>query len=203
MSAVRRFCHRAMLLDRGVVRLIGEPDRVGDHYMDLNFGRDHIADAGAYEEERFGDGSAEIAETWFEDADGLRTDVLRQGEPCRLCARVVFHKTVDPNFAVLVEDELHHPLFATSAADAGCLPGPKRAGEEVTFVLSFDVLFAPGRLYVTPWLVHGGGAEVIDRRPRMRSAVVTGRRATGGLVDLPHEMAVVSTTTSSPDELRA
>jgi ABC-type polysaccharide/polyol phosphate transport system ATPase subunit len=203
MSAVRRFCHRAMLLDRGVVRLIGEPDRVGDHYMDLNFGRDHIQDAGAYEEERFGDGSAEIAETWFEDADGLRTDVLRQGEPCRLCARVVFHKTVDPNFAVLVEDELHHPLFATSAADAGCLPGPKRAGEEVTFVLSFDVLFAPGRLYVTPWLVHGGGAEVIDRRPRMRSAVVTGRRATGGLVDLPHEMAVVSTTTSSPDELRA
>src|SRR3954462_5398330 len=203
MSAVRRFCHRALLLDRGVVRLIGEPDRVGDHYMDLNFGRDHVEDATAYEEERFGDGTAEIAEAWFEDAEGRRTDVLRQGESCRLCTRVVFRKAVDPTFAVLVEDELHRPLFATAAADAGCLPGPQRAGDELPFAVSFDVLFAPGRLYVTPWLVHGGGAEVMDRRPRMRSVVVTGRPGTGGLVNLPHEMAVTSAAASSPDELPA
>ena len=30
MGAVRRFCHRAMLLERGDVRMIGEPDAVGD-----------------------------------------------------------------------------------------------------------------------------------------------------------------------------
>jgi hypothetical protein len=30
----------------------------------------------------------------------------------------------------------------------------------------------------------------MDRLPRIRSAVVTGRRVTGGLVDLPHRMLV-------------
>jgi ABC-type polysaccharide/polyol phosphate transport system ATPase subunit len=206
MSAIRRFCHRALLLEHGRVRLIGEPERVGDHYMELNFGRDHLAgeaeDEG-YEAERFGDRSAEIAEAWFEDAAGQRTDVIRHGEPCRLCVRVLFNKKVDPNFAVLIEDELHHPLFVTSAADADCLPGPQTAGEELVFAVSFDALFAPGRIYVTPWLVHGGGAELIDRRPRMLSAVVIGRRMTGGLVDLPHDMAVMTVAPSSSSERRA
>ena len=30
----------------------------------------------------------------------------------------------------------------------------------------------------------------MDRRPRMPSAVVTGTRAAGGIVDLPHRMSV-------------
>ena len=38
--------------------------------------------------------------------------------------------------------------------------------------------------------MHAGGADVMDRLPRIRSAVVTGRRVTGGLVDLPHRMSV-------------
>jgi hypothetical protein len=52
------------------------------------------------------------------------------------------------------------------------------------------MLFAPGRIHVTPWLVHEGGADVMDRRPRMLSAVVTGTRRTGGLVDLPHDIDI-------------
>jgi ABC-type polysaccharide/polyol phosphate transport system ATPase subunit len=196
MGAIQRFCHRALLLERGRVRLIGEPERVADHYLEINFGRDHLAgetDDESSEAERLGDRTAEIVETWFEDGAGQRTEAVRQGEPCRLCVRVCFRKKGDPNFAVLIEDEMHRPLFATSAADAGCLPGPKGPGEELVFALSFDALFAPGRIFVTPWLVHSGGAELMDRRPRMHSAVVTGRRVTGGLVDLPHEMAVTST----------
>src|SRR5918911_1002050 len=136
MSAIRRFCHRALLLDRGRVRLIGEPERVGDHYMELNFGRDHLAgeaEDADYETERFGSRSAEIAEVWFEDPSGARTEVVRQGEACRLCVRVHFRKKANLNFAVLIEDEQHRPLFVTSASDADCLPGPQSAGEDVTF----------------------------------------------------------------------
>jgi hypothetical protein len=114
--------------------------------------------------------------------------------------RVHFRKKADPNFAVLIEDEQHRPLFVTSAADADCLPGPQRAGEELVFAVSFDALFAPGRIFVTPWLVRSGGAELMDRRPRMQSAVVMGRRVTGGLIDLPHDMAVMSVARSSSGE---
>src|SRR5215212_9604952 len=43
MDSVKRFCHRALLIERGDVRLIGDPARVGQHYLEMNFGRDHSA----------------------------------------------------------------------------------------------------------------------------------------------------------------
>jgi ABC-type polysaccharide/polyol phosphate transport system ATPase subunit len=189
MGAVRRFCHRALLLERGDVKMIGEPDAVSDQYIELNFGRDHF-DGAAPVDDRLGDQAAQITDVWFEDEAGERTDVLRQGAPCRLCTRVRFNRDADPNYAVIIEDDMQRPLFATSSADADALPGPQAAGTELTFAVDFDVVFAPGRIHVTPWVVHSGGAAVMDRLPRIRSAVVTGRRVTGGLVDLPHRMLV-------------
>src|SRR3954469_664215 len=37
MGAVRRFCHRAMLMERGRIVDIGPPDRIGSEYLDMNF----------------------------------------------------------------------------------------------------------------------------------------------------------------------
>ena len=44
MPAAQRFCDRAVLLERGVVRLVGDPERVANHYVEVNFGRDRLAD---------------------------------------------------------------------------------------------------------------------------------------------------------------
>src|SRR5215218_8083597 len=40
MGAVQRFCDRALLIENGVVKTIGDPQRVGNQYVELNFGRD-------------------------------------------------------------------------------------------------------------------------------------------------------------------
>src|SRR5215217_2035161 len=78
MSAVQRFCHRAMLLDRGEVVRIGEPDEVAATYVDLSFA------AGSEEPveervERGGDGTAELIEAWWEDEHGERRSMVHQG----------------------------------------------------------------------------------------------------------------------------
>jgi len=39
MNTVTRFCHRAMLLERGEVVTLGDPKAVGSRYLELNFGR--------------------------------------------------------------------------------------------------------------------------------------------------------------------
>src|SRR5688572_9347884 len=57
MGSVQRFCHRALLIEHGEVKLIGEPERVARHYVEVNFGRDRLAGgdpAAAEGEERFG-----------------------------------------------------------------------------------------------------------------------------------------------------
>ena len=192
MPAVQRFCDRAMLLERGVVRLIDSPERVANHYVEVNFGRDRLG-AGATEasgdEERFGSGAAEIIDAWFEDEHGDRTQVIPHGLGCSVNIRVRFHEAFeDPAVAILLENETHQPLFATSNADGEVPTGRNEAGGEAIFSVRFENHFAAGRIYMSPW-VAGGSGDLLDRRPRLTSAIVTSPRQTGGIVEIPHQMS--------------
>src|SRR3954469_3757549 len=84
MAAVRRFCDRALLLEHGVVVEDGDPERVGNRYLELNFSEEARGELGGEEEraslrtpqpdkeERYGDRRAEVTEAWFEDQSGRR-----------------------------------------------------------------------------------------------------------------------------------
>ena len=199
MASVRRFCHRAMLLENGRVAMIGEPSEVGAAYVDLNFegGVEGVAEGA-----RQGDGAARILESWWEDAAGEPQTVLRQGEPYVFRARVRFEREAeDPAIAVVFENEAHQPLVATSTEWADEQTGTFRAGDEVRFSVALEMAFAPGRIFASPWVVHRGGGRVMDRRPQMSSVVVSGAHVSGGLVDLPHEVRLESASgvlTGSP-----
>jgi ABC-type polysaccharide/polyol phosphate transport system ATPase subunit len=186
MASVRRFCHRAMLLERGEIRMIGEPPDVAAAYVDLSY-RDGGGDGAALP--GGGDGAAELVDAWWEDEAGERRAVLRQGRPCTFRARVRFHRPVeDPAIAVVFENEHHQPLMATSTEWADHQTGSFAAGDEAVFSVRSEMVFAPGRIYASPWVVYRGGQRLMDRRPRMATAVVRGVHVSGGLVDLPHEV---------------
>ena len=191
MGAVQRFCDRALLIESGEIKTIGEPDRVGNQYVELNFGRD-VQELAAGEEERYGSQGAQIAEAWFEDGHGQRTTTLPQGKPCSFRARVEFREHMEhPAVAMVIENDRHHPLFAASTDTLrGGDTGVFEPGDSAVFTVSFENVIAPGRIYVSPWVVHRRGTELADRRPRMLSVLVTGTQVTGGLVDLPHDVAL-------------
>jgi ABC-type polysaccharide/polyol phosphate transport system ATPase subunit len=187
MGAVNRFCDRALLLERGRVELIGEPGQVGARYLERNFaGEPRGPDDG--DATRIGDRRVEILEAWFEE-DGRRAEVLHQGATCTFSMRVRCNEAVrDPILAFLIENDRHHPLFAISNEDGGTPTGSHEAGDEAVFSVSFENVFAPGRVYVTPWVLHGSGAAIMDRRERFATAVVTAAHVSGGVVDLPVTM---------------
>jgi len=191
MAAVRRFCHRAMLLEEGVIRALGDPREVAASYVDMNLDRDSgdPAAPGA----RTGDGSAELTEAWWENEAGERMSALRQGRPCSFKVRVRFHRRVeDPAIAVVFENEALHPLMATSTDWAGYRTGEFERGDEAIFAVSFDMAFAPGRVYASPWVVHRGGHRLMDRVAQLSTVVITGSHRSGGLVDLPHDVRLDS-----------
>src|ERR1700759_175054 len=64
MSALRRFCHRALLLERGSMVHLGEPKDIADQYLEINFGRDPVA---LERGESAGDGDARVVEVWIEN----------------------------------------------------------------------------------------------------------------------------------------
>ena len=213
MNAVQRFCDRALLLEHGRRVELGEPEHVGDRYLQLNFSSDARAaealeagdderaaaeddavDAPAPEEAqevRLGDGGAEIVDAWFEDDSGERAEMLRSGEPCCFRARV--------RAVARLEDPLVGVNFVNSAGDHVWgvnnvrleKPGTFAPGEEFVFSVRFRNLLAPDRYAATPAVARSdGGMEWHDRRPRLASVMVTATHAPEGLVDLPFELTV-------------
>jgi hypothetical protein len=56
--------------------------------------------------------------------------------------------------------------------------------------VAFENAFAPGRVFASPWVMRRQSQNLIDRRPRMASIVVTGTHVSGGVVDLPHDVSL-------------
>jgi len=193
MSAVERFCDRAMLLERGRVVDIGEPNRIANEYLDVNFRQERSAERQPEKEpDRFGDQRAEIVEAWFEDEHGMRTSQLHTGRRCAFAARVHFNEPIDdPLFGFVLQNSQKTTVLQASTLDQGRMTGSYGPGDEIEFRISFDNVFAPDRYFATPAVARGGGMIAwIDRRERFASVVVTGTRDTDAVVDIPFQIAI-------------
>jgi ABC-type polysaccharide/polyol phosphate transport system ATPase subunit len=189
MGSLQRFCHRAMLLERGEMIHIGDPKDVADRYLEINFGRDpgQIDDSGT--ETHAGDGDARVLEVWVEDEQGTRLPALPQGRRATLKALVQFGvEVIDPQASVYVVNDDQKTVFVASTVLALENSGHYAAGERVLFSFSFDNVLAPGRYSPIVNLAHrGSGLDVMDRYERGFSFLVTAATAQGGVVDLPVE----------------
>jgi ABC-2 type transport system ATP-binding protein len=189
MSAVERFCDRAMLLERGKTLSIGEPHAIARAYNELNFGR--IAAAGDAPADRYGDHeAAEIKDAWFENAAGERITAQAQGEPLRLCMDVAFHSAIDePLFAVHLRNEVRHTIFATTTDLDHVETGRFESGDTARMRVTLENWLTPGRYDLTPSVARqGGGADVLDLREDLASLVVHSTRWSGGVVEIPHTL---------------
>jgi hypothetical protein len=181
-----------MLLERGNVVELGEPDRVAARYLELNFNRGDVeasredADIG-----RYGDRRAEISDTWFEDEAGERVQTIPGAARLTICFRVHFKERVDdPLFGVVLADDRGTPVFEASNLLRGA-SGTFAAGDETTIAISFDNVLSSGRYEATPAIAHSGtGAAWIDRRERVASVVVTASRSTDAVLDVPFDIEI-------------
>jgi ABC-type polysaccharide/polyol phosphate transport system ATPase subunit len=205
MSAVRRFCDRALLLETGRVVEIADPERVGARYLDLNFSAEARAaesasagedspsvapqeDIRLEELDRYGDGRGEVLEAWFENEHGVRSGALPSGRQCTFGMRVRFKEQVtDPLFGVTLHDLRDIALMSPSTIWDHPRTGTFAAGEEATLRFSFQNVLAQGRYTAAPGIAQG---TMIDKRNRMISVVVTGTRSTEGVADPPYEVVI-------------
>ncbi len=192
MGSLTQFCHRAMLLEQGEMIHIGEPQEVADRYLEINFGRDPVAEAKAAGDTRAGGGEARVVEVWVEDEAGERRAAVAQGDRIKLRARVAFSvSVVDPAASVYVLNDEHKAVTVANTEAQLRQTGTFLPGEEVIFSFAFENVLAPGRYSPLISLAHRGvGLDVIDRFESGFSFVVTATRPTGGVVDLPVDVSV-------------
>jgi ABC-type polysaccharide/polyol phosphate transport system ATPase subunit len=192
MSAVTRFCHRAMLLERGEMVTIGDPTDVADRYLELAFGREVDYDDYEVATPRMGDGTARVSEVWLGDDRAEKRAVAPQSEPLTLNVLVRFNEFVrDPAVNVTLFNEQRQPVVVATTTDDDDQTGGFQDGELAVFSFSMHNMLAPGRYHPMVTITRRGeGLDVIDRFTRDMSFVVTGLSASGGMVEIPVQTAV-------------
>jgi ABC-type polysaccharide/polyol phosphate transport system ATPase subunit len=192
MGAVTRFCHRAMLLERGEIVTIGDPESVADRYLELSFGRNVGYEEPELASPRMGDGAARVSEVWLGDDRAERRTVAPQSEPLTLNVLVRFNAHVaDPAVSLTLVNEQHQPVVVATTTDDHEQSGGFQEGELAVFSFSLHNMLAPGRYHPIVTITHrGDGLDVIDRFTRDMSFVVTGMAASGGMVEIPVQTEV-------------
>jgi ABC-type polysaccharide/polyol phosphate transport system ATPase subunit len=192
MGAVTRFCHRAMLLERGEVVSIGDPRDVADRYLEIAFGRSVGYDDADVGSARMGDGAARVSDVWLGDERHDRRAVAPQSEPLTLKVLVEFNTDVrDPAVSMTLLNEHRQPVVVATTTQDHEETGGFKAGEQAVFAFSFHNMLALGRYHPILTITHrGDGLDVIDRFAGGLSFVVSGRSASGGMVEIPVETDV-------------
>jgi ABC-type polysaccharide/polyol phosphate transport system ATPase subunit len=151
VGAITQFCDRAMLLDHGSVISIGEPERVVNDYTTAAL--EEIVAQGDAAADRWGDGTAEILDLWFEDLEGLRVSRFRRGEDVTVKIRARFNEPLrDAHIGFTVRDQANQLLFdvsepATESGDVG-------SGTEAVLATTFEGWLNPGYYSVWPIVAH-------------------------------------------------
>jgi ABC-type polysaccharide/polyol phosphate transport system ATPase subunit len=193
MSAVERFCDRAMLLDKGRMIELGEPSFIARRYNELNFGRTvHELPEGENLDARAGRRPAEIVDAWFETPDGKRIVATAHGDRCCACVEVRFNERIEePIVGITLRNDVGATVFATSTALDSVSMGSFAPGETATVRLEFENWMTASHYTVTPSIARAGtGADALDLRPDLASLLVHGGHFTGGVTDLPHSFEV-------------
>jgi ABC-type polysaccharide/polyol phosphate transport system ATPase subunit len=192
MGAVTRFCHRAMLLERGAMVTIGDPRDVADRYLELAFGRGVGYDDPDVGSARMGDGAARVTEVWLGESPNEQRAIAPQSEALTLKALVGFHAdVVDPAVSLTLLNEHRQPVVVATTAEDEEQTGGFRAGEWAVFAFSLHNMLAPGRYHTVLTITRRGeGIDVVDRLAGGLSFVVSGTAASGGMVEIPVETEV-------------
>jgi ABC-type polysaccharide/polyol phosphate transport system ATPase subunit len=204
MSAVERFCHRALLLTDGRIELIGEPAEVGRRYLVRNFEQpgpdaavsEHEAPAPADSGAR-----ADITDVWVEDATGRRMDALPHGEDLVINCVFVSHEDIDrARLDVWVDSEDGRRVFGAGAgarvfaASTLAWDEPPRSvqpGERLHVRLRLRNGFTDGRLHVGCSLLAGStGRDIVALDNRATSFVSYGGAGVYGLAAMDHELTL-------------
>ena len=186
MSAVERFCERALLLERGRMVALDAPEIIARAYNRQNFARTTATDAVAEVKAGL---PATVERAWFETADGTHSDYVAQDDLLSICVEVAFHETVEqPVLSLHLRNAARQVVFATSTWQHGVPTGTFEPGQRATFKAKVYNWLAPGRYMLSPAVARHGGADVLDVRDGLATLMVHGSRNSGSVVEIPHEL---------------
>ncbi len=192
MTAVERYCHRAMLIDHGKLEEIGEPVRVARSYVNLNASPVMA-----------GDGPGGFSAVWVEDAAGERPFTLRHGEEISFNAIVEAPQEIErPRFSFAVRNAAGVWVFTLPYRPAAAGEADRlAAGERVHLRAGLTNPLAGGQYSIQATLVSADREDdLVAVAEDAVTVVVDGPGPDGSLLAIESELA---TNALSTDEVKA
>ena len=154
-SAIQGLCDRAILLEKGKVRMDGSPEAVMDFYNAMIAERENatievkVRDDGRVQTTS-GTGEARVIAVDLLNSTGDVVEFVNVGEPVTLCARIqLFADLPELVFGYLIKDRLGQEIFGTNTHYLQLDLKRLRTGELITLSLSFPANFGVGSYSVS------------------------------------------------------
>ncbi|MGI6246022.1 MAG: ABC transporter ATP-binding protein [Pseudochelatococcus sp.] len=164
-GAVATLCNRAILIDRGTLRMDGPPENVLDLYNAIIAEKEgsRLTQQQARDgrvQTLSGTGEARITVVELLDGNGNPTEMLKVGEPAALRVEVAVDRSI-PELVVgyMIKDRLGQPVFGINTFYLDHVERDLAAGEKVSYTFRFDATLGAGH-YSVAVALHQGPAHV-------------------------------------------
>ena len=200
MTAVQRYCHRAMLLDDGELRFIGDPEEAGRQYLRMNFERRKVTIDGDREVAIVPDFLARVADAWLEDENGERITNVEAEQPIRVKAVIEARQDLaNPGFGLQVNnaDGVHvFELDQKLGEEGAFLP----AGSRMRVSATLENPLMPGRYAIVCWVaVLRNDEETAQQAMKLLNFVVFGIAKGQAIVSVPGELDIGVEAAPAPE----
>jgi ABC-2 type transport system ATP-binding protein len=195
MSLVEQFCHRAMMLSDGEIKLIGDPGEVGRAYLSENF-RTTGSDVSLHETTAE---QVRVLDVWMTDTEGRRIDTVGYREPMRLHVAIEALSAInEPGIAMWVTNEDRVRIFSAGARENGEALRDLEAGDRIDFSIEAENPLSAGRYFVGCSVARGSaGLDVLLYQDRAADIVSYGADLVG-LIGIDHAVSVTRTRAGEP-----
>jgi ABC-2 type transport system ATP-binding protein len=186
MSAVLRFCDRALLIENGDIKLEGTPKEVADYYLELNY--DSMAEGGNPLKSK-SDGSSRgvgVSSVMIHNNE-KKTDHFTSGDNADISIEFVNTKRIPIHFGVQIFNEAGNYCFGTNTRICDIKPLTASNG---TVRLSIKLDFVPGNYTITVAAMDQEATNVVVYRPNIASFRIIKDSEIEGIANLSHSWKV-------------
>lgn len=186
METVEEYCHRAMLIDSGRIRKLGDPGEVGRDYLRLNFERGaRLQDGSPSESEEI-----RLLDAWVENDSGERVTSIEHGDAIGLHMELEILRSLPGlhvGFILATADGVG--VFQFGAPVEGRKGSAVESGQRARVSVNLENPLAPGHYFVHCGINRSHGeAGVALYVHNCFDFVVFGGEGGRGIVHLKHEV---------------
>jgi ABC-2 type transport system ATP-binding protein len=192
MDTVRTYCDRAMLIDDGAIRMVGNPIEVGQQYLRLNFERDTSA---AGREATVESEEVRLRDIWVEGPSGARGAPVERGEGIVVGVELEVLRNLRQGSIGFLLTNAEGVGISQFGALLDNEPGPQLvpAGRRVRVRVRMDNPLVSGRYFLHLGVSRGGAGAgtALYVHNAVDFVVFGGEQQPGGMVTIGHEIEAV------------